>query len=495
MDPSRNGPWWTRLARAAFTLDARSLAVYRIALGAVVCADCASRFRDFDLMFAIDGVFPPDVVRRQLGGSTAWSLAWLHDSTAWNAAVLALEGVAGVLLAAGVATRLATALAWLAVVSVYRRTYPAANAGDAWLACQLFWSMFIPLGACWSWDALRRGRAGPQAACCSVATAALVLQLVAVYASAGIAKCNATWLDGAAVANALSVHNFGSTLGMAWADAGVFGRPAAWAVVLLELAVPPLLILRPAPRVRLAAAAAFVAFHAAIWLFMSVGLFVPISLAAWLPMLPAQAWDRGRSPAAGAAATGLPRPAAWACTAGMAVAAASLVHARWRGGPPPAPLAAVVNLTAQHQDWPMFGTVPPVEQGVYARAVLADGAVVDLMRGGRQCGSGLAADGFTSLPHHRWHKLCWVLAAPGSHDLGVAVAAGLARRWNAAHAPDVAVRSVEIRHAVQRRGDSAAGEYEHIVACWPERTPAGGGNLERFLQATAPSSAAADEMR
>lgn len=495
MDPSRNGPWWARLARAAFTLDARSLAVYRMALGAIVCTDCVARARDFDLMFAIDGVFPPAVIRRQLGGPTAWSLAWMHDSNAWNAAVLALEGAAGILLVAGLATRLATAAAWVAVVSVYRRTYPAANAGDAWLACQLFWAMFIPLGAAWSWDARRReGAAVAPPAFCSVATAALVLQLVAVYVSAGIAKCNPTWLDGTAVATALSVHNFGSTLGMAWADAGLFGRPLARAVVLLEIAVPPLLLLRPTPRVRLAVAAAFTAFHAAIWLLMSVGLFVPISLAAWLPILPAEAWRRGPG-RAGGTVTGLSRPATWTCGAALAVAALSLVHARWLGGPPPRPLAAVVDLTAQHQDWPMFGTVPPVEQWVSARATLADGAVVDLMRGGRPCGSELPDEGFTSLPHHRWHKLCWVLTAPGSHDLAVAVAAGLARRWNATHAPAVAVRSVEIRHAVQRRGDSAAGEYEHIVASWPTRTPAGDGNLERFLQATAPQSAASDDIR
>lgn len=492
MDPSRNGPWWARLIRAAFTLDARSLAVYRIALGLIVCADALGRAADFDLMFAVDGVFPPDVVRRELGRPTAWSAAWLHDSDAWNAALLLLEGVAGALLAAGVATRLATVAAWVAVVSVYRRTYPAANAGDAWLACQLFWSLFVPLGACWSWDALRRGRTGTPAGVCSVATAALVLQVVVVYVSAGITKCNATWLDGVAVANALSVHNFGSALGMAWADAGLFGRPAAWAVVFLELVLPPLLVLRPTPRVRMALIAAFAAFHAAIWLFMSVGLFVPIALAAWLPILPAEAWRRGPS---SEPVAGLSRPATWACAGAMAVAAASLVQARGMGGRPPQPLAALVDLAALGQDWPMFGTVPPVDQWVYARGVLADGAVVDLLRGGRPCGSGVAAEGFTSLPHHRWHKLCWVLAAPGADELGSAVAAGLARRWNATHGPAAAVRSVEIRHAVQRRGDAAAGEYEHIVASWPARTPAGGGNLDRFLQATAPQPSSTDDLR
>lgn len=488
-------PWW-RPVGAAFALDARSLAVYRMALGAIVCADCVSRIGDFRLMFAVDGALPPDVVRRHLGAATAWSLAWLHDSTAWNGAVLALEGLAGAMLLAGVATRFATVAAWVAVVSVVRRTYPATNAGDAWLACQLCWSMFLPLGARWSWDARRRGRADgapSPAACCSVASAALVLQLVAVYVSAGIAKCNVTWLGGEAVMNALSVHNFGSRLGMAWADAGYLGRPAAWAVVAVELLAPPLLVLWPTWRVRLAVAALFAAFHAGIWLLMSVGLFVPVAMVAWLPILPAETWWCRRPPAP--APAGLPRAAAWACVSILAVAAASLAHSLCVGGRPPEPLGSLVDLTAQRQDWPMFGTVLPLEQSICARATRVDGATIDLLRGGRPCGGDPPAEGFTSLPNHRWHKLCWSLSAPGTRDLAAAVAAALARRWNATHAAADRVEVVEIRHGVQRRGDADGCAYERIVSSWPSRTPVGGGNLERFLQAAAPGTVAPGAVR
>ena len=145
-------------ARRGFTLDVRGLAALRIALGTILIADCVLRTRHFGLMFAPDGVFPPDIVRRHLGTPTLWSLAFLHDATWWGGVVLALEGAAGALLVAGRATTLAMLLGWVAVVSLIRRAIVTANAGDMWLGCQLFWGMFLPLGAVWSLDARRRWR-------------------------------------------------------------------------------------------------------------------------------------------------------------------------------------------------------------------------------------------------------------------------------------------------------------------------------------------------
>lgn len=478
-----------QLARVAFTLDARSLALFRMALGALLCVDCLLRTRDFRLMFAVDGIFPPEAIRRFLSAPTLWSLAFLDDATWWNGVVLGLEGVAGAFLAVGCGTRLATAVGWAALVSVIRRASPASNGGDLWLACQLFWALFLPLGAAWSVDARRAERRGiaPTSSACSVATAALVLQMAAIYVSAGLAKCNDTWTAGTALAHALSVHDHGTPLGMALVRSGVFGpllQPLTWGVLALEIAGPVAFVVCTAPRVRLAIALTFIAFHAAIWLTMSVGLFAPVSIAAWLPLLPSIAWERQAPAAIPTRVAGLGRPATIACGTSLALAAASLVANRvWPGpGRLPAPLRAALDVTALHQDWAMFSRVPPLEQWVYARAELADGRVVDLLRGGRPCVDERPAGGFTTLPHHRWHKLCWVLGDPALADVAPAVAAGLARRWNETHADAERVISVEIRAARQPSRGGDRTEYERLVATWPRRTEAGGGNLDRLLQ-------------
>ena len=69
-----------RWCRAAFTLDTRSLAAFRIGLGLVLIADCLLRFRTFHLMFAADGLFPPAVLGGFQGTAAKWWLALVSDS-------------------------------------------------------------------------------------------------------------------------------------------------------------------------------------------------------------------------------------------------------------------------------------------------------------------------------------------------------------------------------------------------------------------------------
>jgi hypothetical protein len=482
--PDRSLGGW---AAATFTLDARSLAVYRIGLGILLAADCLLRTRDFRLMFAADGMFPLETLARYHADPTVWSAAFLIDADWWSGLVLATEGLAGLVLAAGYRTRIATLCGWLALVSVIRRTSPAVNAGDIWLACQLFWSMFLPLGERWSVDARRAGsreRAPqPVGAVRSVASAALVLQLVAVYLGAGLAKCNADWFAGDALAVALSVHDHGTPLGMIVGSLPWLTRPLQWGVLLAEIGLPLILVALPRPAVRGGIVAVFIAFHATIWLVMTVGLFAAIGIVAWLPLIPAAVWTGGRAEAA-PAPLGLGRAATWACGAAGLVALASFLHqvTPLAERPLPRPLVAAINLCCLPQEWAMFGGVSPQEQWVYGRGLLADGSLVDLLRGGRPLEEERPAGGFATLPHHRWHKFFWVLPTPRMRVFASPAAAALARDWNARHNGGRQLVALEIRIGIQtvRGGDGTIRDA--IIASWPARNAAGAGNLERFLQ-------------
>ena len=136
----------------------------------------------------------------------------------------------------------------------------------------------------------------------------------------------------------------------------------------------------------------------------------------------------------------------------------------------------------------MFGDVPAQEQWVYGRGVLADGREIDVLRNGRPLQIDRPDGGFSSLPHHRWHKLFWVLPRPHMRVFSEDVAGALARHWNATHGADEQLRSLEIRYA--RRGSSPTDTVTQdlFVAGWPPRDSAGGGGLERFLEATGQGS-------
>lgn len=502
MERSTNDGFPRAWARAAFALDLRSLAVYRVALGAILVADCLLRTRDFRLMHTATGMFTPDAVRAHGGGAACWSLAAVSDTDAWAAAVLALEGLAGVLLAAGCRTGVATVAAWVAVVSIGRRTAPATNAGDAWLACQLAWACFLPLGARWSYDARRHAAAAGDdrprpAAAWSVATVALVLQIVFVYLAAGSAKCNPTWWSGAALGHALSVHDHGTAIGMAATGAAGPLRAVTRLVPAFEIAGAALLLAVPLPRVRGLLVVAFGLFHAAIWVSMSVGLFSPIAIAAWLPLVPARWWE---GPRAGPVPTvGLRGPAATVCTAALALASAGYAVVMWHPPradgvrPLPAALDALLDLTALHQEWRMFGTVPAQEQWVIAAATLADGRVVDLLRGGAPVGTVPPEGGFATLPHHRWQAVFWTLHTPPMRPFGPGIAAGLVQAWNASRPATEAVRSLEIRFGRRLPTPHDGEVHERLVATWPARSATGTGGLERLLDEDAPGAAPDDE--
>jgi len=470
-------------------------------VGAVVLADAVLRARDVPLMLAPDGMFPLAVLREFFGDRWTWSLAFLVDATWWGGAILAFEALAGIALAAGLGTRLATVAAWVAVVSIVRRTAPATNAGDEWLCCLLFWGMFLPLGAAWSVDARRRGRAAPFPTVCSPATVALVLQIAAVYLSAGAAKLNPTWLSGSAVATALSLHDHGSAWGEALAGHTVLCRLLTWGVLVLELAGPCLLVATRGPVVRLSLVMLFVSFHAATAVLMSLGLFASVGLAAWLALVPTEAWAwwpreataHGPWDARARVVPTSTRPwEAGAVVAALGIGAVSFVHdnTAWRAHSLPPPLHAAVRVACLGQDWGMFGDVPAQRQWVYGRGTTADGSVVDVLRGGRPLEETLPAGGYTSLPSHRWHKLFWELPTPNRRVFSPGVAAALAADWNRRHAPPRHLISLEIRAV--RTGLLAGTDprevtrHEILLASWPPRDGAGRGNLERRLDELAP---------
>lgn len=476
----RLGHW----ARDAFTLDTRGLAAFRIALGLILVADCLLRFRTVHLMFAADGVFPPDLLRHFQGTAAKWSLAFVSDAAWWGAAVLAAEGVAGAWLATGMHSRAATVAAWVSAMSVMRRTEPATNAGDALLLCLLFWSMFLPLGAAWSLGG--RGRqTQPPGRVCTVASAALVLQVAAVYFAAGIAKCNPTWFSGAAVSYALSIHDHGTALGMALSQVGWLTRPATWTVLAVELAGPLVLLLRPTAAARTAVAATFILFHVVIWGTMWVGLFAPVGIAAWLALVPAAAWDAltGGRADSGHAASG--RMASFACSVALVASAVACLQAACRGPgrPLPQPLRQAIMAAGLEQDWPMFGVIPQQEQWVYGEAELADGRVVDLLRQGRPLQRERPDGGFASLGTHRWHKLFWVLPRDDCRVFAGPTAAALARDWNARHGPAEQVQSLQLRFAMRREANGDHATDDMLLASWPPRGEGGAGNFERFLDA------------
>lgn len=238
---------------AAFSIDLRTLALFRATLGSVLCVTLLLRFCDLGAFQADDGVLPRAWLL-QSEGPLGWSLHFAGGTALFQGALLAAQALLAFCLAVGYRTRLAVVLSWFLLLSLHGRNPLVLTGADGLMAALLFWGMFLPLAARWSVDAALSTAPPPlQGAALSWASAGLVLQVLA---------------SNAAVAS--SVHVL--------APAG------------LLLALSPVL-LKP---LRAAVLVLLLVMHLGFAWVLDLGHFPYVSLAALTVLLGGGWWDRRR---------------------------------------------------------------------------------------------------------------------------------------------------------------------------------------------------------
>ena len=277
-----------------FSIDLRTLALFRACLGTVLCVTLLLRFSDLTAFYADAGVMP----RAWLLLSESplrWSLHFANGSALFQGALLAIQALLALCLAVGYRTRLAVVLSWLLLVSLHGRNPLALMGGDYLMVCLLFWGMFLPLAARWSVDAALSTAPPPaQTRVLSWASAGVVLQVVSVYFFSALLKSDAVWWpDGTAVQHALMMDRFVLPLGI-WLrdDLPWLLQPLTYYVYFLEL-VGPLLVLSPLFQrpLRFAVLLMLVAMHLGFALCLAIGHFPYVSWTSLTVLLGGWFWD------------------------------------------------------------------------------------------------------------------------------------------------------------------------------------------------------------
>lgn len=454
--------WRRRLTVAAHSrlgIDARSLAAFRVALGLLVLSDLLLRSRNLRAFYTDRGVLPRSAVAAA-GDSLRWSVHLLSGEAWFQALLFALAGLLAVALTVGYRTRLATVGSWLLLVSLHNRAPEVLNGGDFLLRLLLFWGIFLPLGARWAVDARHRDRP-PRSRVVGVASAALLVQVVAVYLTNAAFKLSGdVWLRGDGLEYVFSLGQFTILLGDHLR--GVPWLLSALDYVWLALVAGTVLLVLLRGPLRTAYAFALMGAHGTMLVTMRIDLFPLISVASLVPFLPAWFWDRlgprlrGRRPARVAARL-LSRLAARLPTVGTGP---SRVGRRTRRLVAVVPLAflalvvlwnvqylghdlaghdvvpeegeAAVQVTRTDQYWNMFAPDPLSTDGwVVAPGVLEDGSRVDAFHGGTPRWD-RPPDVSATYPTARWRKYLVGLWRSNTADRRH-FADYLCRRYNARH--------------------------------------------------------------
>jgi len=391
-----------------FSIDLRSLALFRIVMGCLLLADLAVRSQDLIVHYTDQGVLPLTALHEHPHGRmlSYLSLYSLHGSEAWALLLFVLAAACALALALGYRTRAAAFASWVLLLSLQHRNPLVMYGGDNFLAVALFWCLFVPLGARWSLDA-RGGRGSSASSALSWGSAGLLIQIAAVHWFSAFHKRSAEWyVDGTAVAYALHMDHLVRPLGLLLREHETLLRVVTHGTLVLEL-VGPLLLFSPWRPVlsRMLAIVGFVALHLGIGFSLALLHFSWICAATMVVYLPPWFWDvgvprlqrwlglgRGAAPSrdSGETSTGqLSRPARAAAAGALAFVLAwntVSIHPAWRRAADEHPVLQSFMLPWQllrlGQVWMMFSPHPPLStpwNAVVGR--LADGRRVDLLWG------------------------------------------------------------------------------------------------------------------
>jgi hypothetical protein len=284
-----------------FTIDKRSLALFRIAIAAVLVNDWFVRWPHIEAFYTAAGVLPADAPLPLSGGAYHFSL--LDPLT--SLAMVQLAFCAGlacyVLFLLGWHTKLFQLASFLFFVSVVNRNVLLRHRGEVVLVSMFLWSLFLPLGARFSLDALRARPAPSARDATSTAPSAaaffIVLQLALIYFFSAFAKSGHTWSDGTALYYTLKLDIFARSFGTWLGDRPLWVLKAVtWASLAVEYLAGPLMLVPFAqPRLRRWTIVALIALHLGTWAtLVGIGDFPFVMIATYPLLLTTADWDAAR---------------------------------------------------------------------------------------------------------------------------------------------------------------------------------------------------------
>jgi predicted DCC family thiol-disulfide oxidoreductase YuxK len=310
-----------RLRNTYLRIDARSLGLFRIVMGAALIGDLCLRWSSLRAFYSNDGVLANHVhlfnAFKQEPPLRVWSVFHAFSSPGETAVGFTLTFLVYFFFLIGFKTRLFHVLALALLVSLTGRNLLLEGPANYVAIAVLAATAFLPCGSRFSLDALRdsfkrhhekdaaalndRTRPSEQALAAerspgwspsSLAALAVLLQLAVIYYAIARQQSGAEWREGTALHYALWVERWVSDLGIHVRSAPA-GLLRAWTYLLRysPFAIPVLLFL-PFPRqARPVAFGLMALFGASYGLLFSFGLWGWTFLAAAFLAIPTESWE------------------------------------------------------------------------------------------------------------------------------------------------------------------------------------------------------------
>lgn len=285
-----------------FSLDLRSIALFRIILAAVILADLGLRSLDLSVFYSDEGILPR-TQWLEISHIWHWSIHAASGELWWQIVLFVIAALFAVALLFGYRTRLAALGSFVLLVSLINRNELLLQGGDQLLVIMSFWSLFLPLGARYSMDAAlqRVFETNPNAKPAlpeqeqpyfSIATIAIVFQILYLYIFTAILKTGDAWVTRFDAAYyAVSLQHFATPVGV-WIQQFPDLLKVATVYVLGVEFIAPFLVLCPFfwPWFRMTGLLLLGSLHMAFLLMLHIGLFPFIDFMALSLLIPGVLW-------------------------------------------------------------------------------------------------------------------------------------------------------------------------------------------------------------
>jgi len=274
-------------------IDVRSLAVFRVSLALIILFDLFIRSKELVAHYTDLGVLPRADLIAHFSNSYWVSVHLISGQAFVQVLLFLVAAVFAFALLIGYKTRTATIVSWFLLISLHSRNPLVLQGGDIVLRVILFWAMFLPLGAYWSYDSLKNNKRVPKNVF-SFGTLGILLQVAGLYVFAAFHKTGREWFpDGTALYYAFSADSFATPLAkflLSFPDLLMY---LTFSVLFFEL-LGPFLLFIPLffGQVRTTMTFAFFALILGMGLTLHISHFTWISLASFLVFLPCWFWEK-----------------------------------------------------------------------------------------------------------------------------------------------------------------------------------------------------------
>ncbi len=276
-----------------FSLDLRSLALFRICLGLILISDLIVRAEHLEAYYSDLGVLPRTFLIDNFLNHYQWSFHLLSGETFIQGILFGVAVLLALALIAGYQTRIVTIISWAFLVSLQNRNLTVGDHGDLVLRLLLFWSIFLPLGAKFSLDEIKKGKP-LETDFFSVGTMALILQICFIYWFTALWKSCALWTkEFSAIYYVFNLDYFAKPLSKFLLNYPDLLKLLTFSTLYIEFYIPFLLFMpRFTKAFRLITISIFVGLHISFIFCLYLGLFPFISITAWLALIPSLLWEK-----------------------------------------------------------------------------------------------------------------------------------------------------------------------------------------------------------